>query len=187
MRMQTAAIAAAFFSLAAVHAKEITTVTPIAAVAVESEVSGEVTVVNTESRMLTIRKDDGVFEILHAPPEVKRLDEIKIGERLTLTQSTSTVVALEQGRDAGSMGAIAKTEVQRASGSVPAGTISDKVVLYGEILGVDTSAGTVTVMDTNGTGTYQVADKSLLTKLHVKKGDGVIVTTRNEISGQIKR
>lgn len=187
MRMPSAILAAALLSLNAVHAEETTTITPIQAVAVESEVSGEVTVVNTETRMLTIRKDDGVFEVLHAPPEVKRLDEIKIGDRLTLTKSASALIELEQGRDAGAMGAIAKTEVQRDTGSTPGGSITDKVTIYGQILGVDPDAGIVTVKGPNGTETYQAADKSLLTKLNVKQGDGVIVTIRSEISGEIKR
>jgi hypothetical protein len=187
MRMQTAVFAAALLSLTAVQAEETTTITPIKAIAVESEVSGEVTIVNTETRMLTIRKDDGVFEVLHAPPEVERLDEIKIGDKLTLTKSTAALIELEQGRDAGGMGTIAKTEVQRDTGSTPGGTITDSATLYGQIVGVDKGAGTVTITGANRTETYTVADKSLLTELNVKKGDGVIVTIRNEISGQIKR
>jgi hypothetical protein len=187
MRIQSAVLAAALFSLAPVHAEEGMKVTPIKAIAVDSEVSGEVTVVNTDTRMLTIRKADGVFEVLHAPPEVKRLDEIKIGDKLTLTKSASALIALEQGRDAGSMGMMATTDVQRESGSTPSGSITDDITLYGQIVGVDQGAGTVTVKGANSTETYQVEDKSLLTTLNVKKGDGVVVTIRNEISGEISR
>lgn len=187
MRLQSTVFAAALLSLTAVHAEQTTTVTPIKGVAVESQVSGEVTVVNTETRMLTIRKDDGVFEVLHAPPEVKRLDEIKIGDKLTLTKSASALIELEQGRDAGAMGTIARTEVQRDTGSTPGGSITDTARIYGQITGVDKGAGTITVKGANRTETYEVADKSVLSELNVKEGDGVIVTIRSEISGQIKR
>jgi len=187
MRIQSAVLVAALFSIAAVHAEEGMKTTPIRAVAVESTVSGEVTVVNADTRMLTIRKGDGVFEVLHAPPEVKRLADIKIGDKLTLTESTSALIELEQGRDAGSMGMTAKTNVQRDSGSAPGGSITDHMTLYGQILAVDQGAGTVTVKGANSTKTFEVADKSLLATLNVKKGDGVVVTIRNEISGQIQR
>jgi len=187
MRIRPAILAATLAVLAPLYAEGTTTITPIKAIAVESEVSGEVTIVNTETRMLTIRKDDGVFEVLHAPPEVERLDAVKIGDKLTLTKSATAIIELEQGRDAGAMGSIAESEVQRDAGTKPGGTITDKVTLYGQIVGVDKEAGTVTIMGTAGTETYQVEDKSLLTELNVKKGDGVIVTIENEISGQIQR
>lgn len=187
MQIRSAVLAASLAFLTQVHAADTTTITPIKAVAVESEVSGEVTVVNTKTRLLTIRKDDGVFEVLHAPPEVKRLDEVKIGDKLTLTKAAVALIELEQGRDAGGMGSIVETEVQRDAGSTPGGTITDKITLFGQIVGVDKEAGAVTIQGANSTETYNVEDKSLLTTLDVKKGDGVIVTIFNEISGEIQR
>lgn len=187
MRIQSAVLAAALFALTSVQAEESTTITPIKAVVADEEISGEVTVVNTESRMLTIRNADGVFEVLHAPPEVERLGDIKIGDKLTLTKTALVLIELEQGRDAGSMGMIASTEVERDAGSEPGGRITDRATLFGQVVGVDRAAGTVTVKGANSTETYEVEDKSLLTTLDVKKGDGVMVTIHNEISGQIKR
>lgn len=187
MRLQSALLPAALLSLSSVIAQATTAITPIEAIAVQSEVSGEVTVVNTETRMLTIRRPGGVFEVLHAPPEVERLKEVRIGDNLTLTKSTSALIELEQERDAGAMGTFARTDVQRDAGATPGGTITDKVTVYGQIVGVDKGAGTVTIRGANSTETYKVADKSRLTTLSVKPGDGVIVTIRNEISGQIKR
>jgi hypothetical protein len=61
------------------------------------------------------------------------------------------------------------------------------VTLFGQIVGVDADAGTVTVKGSNSTQTFQVEDKSLLTELNVKKGDGVIVRMRSEITGEISR
>lgn len=164
-----------------------TEITPIQAVAVESEVSGEVTVVNTESRMLTLRTADGTFEVLHAPPEVERLGDIRIGDRLTVTKSSVAVIELEQGRDAGAMGMMANTDVQRASGPRPGGSITDTVTIFGQVVGVDRGAGTVTVRGPQATQTYEIQDKSLLTSLNIKEGDGVIVSIRSVISGQVKR
>lgn len=181
------AAAVTILALSPLLATASTEVTLIKAAAVESEISGEVAVVNPETRMLTIRTADGTFEVLHAPPEVERLGEVRIGDKLTVMTSTLAVLELEQGRDAGAMGVEGQTEVQRTQGDEPGGSITDTVTLYGQVVGVDAAAGTVTVKGAESTDTYEVEDKSLLKELNVKKGDGVIVTISHVIAGQISR
>ena len=75
--------------------------TPVAGTAVSSELTGTVTVVNQEQRMLTIETPDGHFEVLHVPDEVQRLDDIKIGNKLTITETDLILVDLHKGADAG--------------------------------------------------------------------------------------
>ena len=58
---------------------------PIAAGAAAGEITGKVMVVNVEKRLMTIRKPDGEFQVIHVPDEVRRLDEIKINDELTIT------------------------------------------------------------------------------------------------------
>ena len=156
---------------------------PIKAIAVTSQLEGEVTVVNPETRMLTIRKADGTFEVLHAPPEVERLDRIRIGNRVRLTEVTTAVIELQRGRDAGSMGVIGSTQVDRSPGARPAGSIRDSLTLYGQIVAVNPGAGTVTVRGANETRTFELEDKQFVSGLKV--GDGVVVRIRNVISGQV--
>jgi hypothetical protein len=133
--------------------------------------------------MLTIRKADGTFEVIHAPSEVERLDRVRIGNRLRLTEITTAVIELQRGRDAGSMGVIGSTEVDRCPGNRPAGAITDSLTLYGQIVAVNQGAGTVTVRGANETRTFELEDKGLLGALKV--GDGVVVRIRNVISGQV--
>ena len=102
------------------------------------------TVVNPKTRMLTVRTADGSFEVLHIPPEAERLSEIKIGDQLTVDVTSIVLIELEQGRDAGAMGLVAETAVERDSGPNPSGMIMDSVTLYGAIVDVDRDAGLVT-------------------------------------------
>ena len=159
------------------------TTQPLKAVAVASQLEGEVTVVDTETRMLTIRKADGTFEVIHAPPEVERLDRVRIGNRVQLTEITTAVIELQRGRDAGAMGVIGSTEVDRSPGSRPSGTITHSLTLYGQITATDPRAGTVTVRGANETRTFELEDKPFVDTLKV--GDGVVVRIRNLISGQL--
>ena len=174
---------AGVLAISPVHAQGGLVSQPIQAVAVVTQLEGEVAMVNPETRMLTIRRPDGVFEVRHVPPEVQRLDRIRIGNRVSLTEITTASIEVQRGRDAGSMGMIANTEVDRSPGGRPAGTIVDTVTLYGQITGVNVGAGTVTVRGANDTRTFELEDKQLLASLRV--GDGVVVRMRNILSGEV--
>jgi Cu/Ag efflux protein CusF len=157
---------------------------PVAAEAMQTTIQGEVMVVNPDTRLMTLKTADGSYEVLHVPPEVKRLDKIKIGDMVTITETTTALIELQTGRDAGGMGAEGKTEVERAPGSdKPAGTITDTLTLYGKIVGVDKAAGTVTIKGAETTRVFPVEDKALLDELKV--GDGVVAKFRNVISGEV--
>jgi len=160
------------------------TTEPVMAEAMQSTISGEVMVVNTDTRMMTLKTADGRFEVLHVPPEVKRLDQIKIGDMVSITETTTALIELQKGRDAGAMGAEGDTQVERAgSGEKPAGTITDTLTLYGKIVGIDEAASTVTVKGAETTRTFPVQDAELMKELAV--GDGVVATFRNVISGEV--
>lgn len=184
---KTAALrVAAFVAMLAVlpvQAQGDLSIQPIKAIAMVSQVEGEVTVVNTETRMLTVRRPDGVFEVIHAPPEVRQLDRIRIGNRVSLTEVTTATIEVQRGRDAGAMGTIGNRAVERAPGTRPAGNITETMTLYGQIVSVDRGAGTVTVRGENDTRTFELENKQLLASLNV--GDGVVVRIRNVISGDV--
>jgi Cu/Ag efflux protein CusF len=160
------------------------TTEPVVAEAMQTTISGEVMVVNTDTRLMTLKTADGRYEVLQVPPEVKRLDEIKIGDMVSITETTTALIELQKGRDAGAMGAEGSTDAERAPGSEkPAGTITDTLTLYGKIVGIDKAAGTVSIKGAETTRTFPVEDAALMDELAV--GDGVVATFRNVISGEV--
>jgi Cu/Ag efflux protein CusF len=160
------------------------TTTPVAGAASVKEITGTVTVVDKTTRKMTIKTPEGVFEVLSIPPEVKRIDEIKIGDKLTVTETEAVLVDIEKGRDAGSMGAIGETTVEPEPGRKPAGTIVEKLTLYGKVVGVDRAASKVTVRGPNQTVTLKVQDPAILDDL--KPGDGVVATYVRAITGKVE-
>ncbi|WP_295540546.1 copper-binding protein [uncultured Thiohalocapsa sp.] len=156
---------------------------PVAASVIETAVDGEVMVVNTDTRLMTLKLADGTYKVLHVPPEVTRLDEIKIGDRVSITETTTALIELQTGRDAGAMGAEGETEVTAKPGDKPAGTITDELTLYGKVVGVDKAAGTVTVKGAETTRVFPVQSQALLDELKV--GDGVVARFRNVITGEV--
>jgi Cu/Ag efflux protein CusF len=157
--------------------------TPIGGAAVSSELTGTVTVVNQERRMLTIETPDGRFEVLHVPDEVQRLDEIKIGNRLTITATDLILVDLRKGADAGAMGVETQSGVVRKPGTKPAGMMFDSVSVTGVVQSVDKAASTLTLMAPEKTMTFKVKDPSVLDA--VAPGDSVGATYIRAISGKV--
>jgi Cu/Ag efflux protein CusF len=181
----TAAVLSTLLAAPAAFAQVDLQTQPVAAEAMQSTIEGEVMVVNTDTRLMTLKTADGAYEVLHVPPEVTRLDEIKIGDMVSITETTTALIELQTGRDAGSMGAEGDTEVAAdpSSSGKPAGSITDTLTLYGKIVGIDKAAGTVDIKGAETTRTFPVEDKALLDELKV--GDGVVAKFKNVISGEV--
>ncbi|KAA6187060.1 copper-binding protein [Thiohalocapsa marina] len=159
------------------------TTEPVALAATQTSIVGKVMVVNTETRLMTVKVGDGSYVLLHVPPEVERIDRIKIGNRVEVSETTSTLIALEKGADAGAIGAEGATLIDREPGEKPAGTITDVLTVRGQVVGIDKAAGTVTIQGPEAVRTFEVEDVTLLDDLAV--GDGVVANFLNVISGRV--
>jgi Cu/Ag efflux protein CusF len=187
--MQRKAIAAAFGAVLLVgtavpgiiHAQ---TEMPAAVGEATSQLSGEVMVVNTETRLMTLKDAEGNFHVLHVPPEVTRLDKIKIGDKVTITEFSSVLIELLPQAEAGPVAAVVTTEIDRTAGKKPGGTMTETLTLSGKIVGLDKAEGKVTIEGPNATRTLSVQDPTMLDG--VKVGDGVVARFRNEIVGEVK-
>lgn len=157
--------------------------TPITGAITTSNITGEVVVVDQQRRMLTVKTPDGHFQVLHVPAEVERLDQVKIGNHLTVNKTEAVLVDLKQGPSAGGIGANQDTVVELTPGIKPAGTMVDTLNLNGRIEAVDKENSTITVRGPNQTVTLGVRDRALLDS--VKPGDGVSATYKRIISGEV--
>jgi hypothetical protein len=159
-------------------------VIPVTGAETTSEISGIVQVVNVEKRMLTIRTPDGRFQVIRVPEEAKRLDEVKIGNRLTITETDAVLIDLVKGDEAGAVGTTQETVLAQEKGAKPAGSITDTLTLYGRIIAVDKSNRTVSVQGAEETVEFDIDDPALLGELSV--GDGVVATFIRSVSGKVE-
>jgi Cu/Ag efflux protein CusF len=157
---------------------------PAAVGEVSSQLSGKVMVVNTETRLMTLKDAEGTFHVLHVPPEVTRLDKIKIGDQVTISELSSVLIELVPQSEAGPAAAVVTTEIDRDAGKKPGGTITETLTLSGKIVGLNKKAGEVTIKGPNATRTFNVEDTAMLDG--VKVGDGVVARFRNEIIGEVR-
>jgi hypothetical protein len=170
----------AFFVVVPSYAESL----PVAAGAASTEITGTVVVVNTEKRLMTIREPDGQFQVIHVPEEVRRLDEIRINDKLTIAYTAAVLVDLRTGPDAGSPGAVVTKEVDREAGSKPAGSMAESVTLAGTIKAVNRAGSTVTVQGPEETVTLTVQNPEMLETVAV--GDTVSVTFIRAVAAKVE-
>jgi len=48
------------------------------------EMTAEITAIDHDGRMVTLEDDDGNVESLYAGPEIKRFNELKVGDKVTI-------------------------------------------------------------------------------------------------------
>ena len=158
----------------------------MAGAATLNEISGEVVAIDPATRLMTLKTADGTFEVIHLPPEVQRIDQIKLGNTVNISETEAVLVDIEKGKDAGSMGAVPEKTVERdtTAGGKPAGTMTDKLTLYGKVESVDKADSKVTVRGPNRTVTLKVQDRAILDDL--APGDGVIVTYVRTVTGKVE-
>ena len=158
-------------------------VEPAIAAVSDSYLAGEVMVVNTETRLMTLKDADGVFHVLHVPPEVSRREEIKIGDKVTITEISSALIGLTPAAAGTPIAMDTTTDVERDPGRKPSGTITETLTVSGKVIGVDKAAGTVTLQGPRKMRTLDVNDPSLLDGVNV--GESVVAQFRNVIGGEV--
>ena len=156
---------------------------PVAGGAISTSLTGKVTVVNVEKRLLTLQTPEGRFEVLRVPPEVERLDEIKIGNTLTITETELLLVDLQKGADAGEPGVSSESVIVRDPGDKPAGMMVDSLTVTGTITALDKAKSTVTIQGPEERITLKVEEPSMLDSVAV--GDGVSASYMRAISGEV--
>lgn len=158
-------------------------ITPLAGEALVSDVTGTVTSFNKETRLLAIKTPDGRFDTFTVPPEVKRVDQIRVGDKVSFTRTEAVLVDLETGPNAGAKGAVEEVTVDQDPRGKPAGSLTTTLKIYGKIVSINRAKSLVTVRGAKESVILKVKDKAILNK--VKVGDGVSATYVKNITGEI--
>ena len=161
----TAGIALASSAAMGQVSKSVTGETITATATVES--------IERSTRQVTLKNEDGTYEILDVPASVKRFDELKVGDKVKARYYENVVLRLkapgEKDVDSSTGG------VTRGDGARPAGTIATQRTITATITAIDNSSPSITFTGPNGWKySTHVEDKAMLAK--VKVGDRVDIT-----------
>ena len=129
--------------------------------------------IDYSTRKVTLKESDGTYSVVSAPSEMKRFNELKIGDRITVRYYENVNIRLkapgEKDVDSDAAGAT------RGAGAAPAGTIATQRTLTATITQLDPKVPSITFTGPNGWAySSRVQDRKALAQ--VKVGDKVDIT-----------
>ena len=178
MTKRTLALVAvlAVFPLAAQAQKPVTKTEAV-------ETTATVVAIDHTDRVITLKNENGEVEI-GVGPEIKRFDELKVGDQITFRYQESLLVQIKK---AGEAKAKASDEpvITRGKGPRPSGTIAQQQTATVTIKAIDPKVPAVTVTTEDAhTLSYKVKDAKALEGF--KAGDKVDITYTEALMVSVK-
>jgi Cu/Ag efflux protein CusF len=148
------------------------------------EVTATIQAIDHANRLITLKGEDGEVETIVAGPEVKRFDELKVGDKVTFRYYESLVYRIARPGDPAPP-AGDDPKLVRSTGPKPGGTLSQQETATVTIKAIDPKVPAVTVTREDGTAaSFKVDDKKNLTG--VKVGDKVVITYTKALMISVK-
>lgn len=131
-----------------------------------------ITAINHSTRVVTLKDDQGHVEDIVCGPEIKRFNELKVGDSVTFTYHAAVVYEIAK---PGATSAAAAESTVAGKGVKPSGAYTRQQKLTVTVEAIDPSVPSVTVKGPNGNSmSAEVKDKKNLEGLKV--GDQVSIT-----------
>ena len=172
MKLQiTIAIAALSLSAASVatHAQAPKPVTQAAEVSTVATIEA----IDTASRAVVLKLEDGTTDTIYCGPDVQRFNELKVGDKVNFTYRESVVYAIAK---PGAAVPLAEAKLERnAPTATPGGSLTQSMTATVTVLAIDAKVPSITIKSDDGrTMSSKVRDKKNLEG--VKVGDKVQIT-----------
>lgn len=167
-------LCAAFVSLVLVSASaEAQTPKPLTGGATAT-VTATIQAIDAANRLVTLKFEDGTVDTVYAGPEVKRFNELKVGDRVTFRYTESAVVQVVKA--GGTAPTASGSEgVTRGTGAKPSATVAQQVKLTVDVEAIDPAVPSISVKTPdNRHVVYKVEDKKNIEGLKV--GDRIELT-----------
>ena len=149
------------------------------------EVSAKIEAIDHDNRLVTLRDKDGNEDTVYAGPEVKRFDELKVGDTVTFRFYESLVYQIRKPGEAATATGSGAPTITRGQGPRPGGTAAQQHTVTVTVKAIDPKVPSVTVVTADGhTTSHKVEDKKYIQGLNV--GDKVEITYTEAIVISVK-
>jgi hypothetical protein len=125
------------------------------------------------------------MDTVYAGPEVKRFDELKVGDKVTFRYYESLVYQIRKPGDPTPPRPAGEAGIVRSQGAKPGATISEQMTATVKVMAIDATVPSVTVQSEDGrTMSFKVDDKKNLKGVSV--GDKVEITYTSAVMITVK-
>jgi Cu/Ag efflux protein CusF len=138
-------------------------------------VKATIEAIDHDTRMIQFKTKDGESKSVYAGPEVRRFDELKVGDVLTFTTTEAVVYQIRKAGESAQPSVKDEPVLVRTPGAKPAAMKIEQETKTVLIKAVDEKMSSVTIQTEDGkTLSMKVDDKKLLKDL--KAGDHVVIS-----------
>ncbi len=149
------------------------------------ELTTTIEAIDKTGRLVTLKDKDGNVESIYCGPEVKRFDELKVGDKVTFRYYESVALAIRKPGQPSGLPAATEPTVTRGTGSKPGGTLAQQATATVTIKAIDPKVPSVTVLTEDGhMESFRVQDKNNLKGVNV--GDKVEITYTQALMISVK-
>jgi Copper binding periplasmic protein CusF len=149
------------------------------------ELTAKIEAIDKTSRLVTLKDKEGEVETIYCGPEVKRFDELKVGDTVTFRYFESIAYAIRKPGQPSGLPAQTGPKVNRGEGARPGGTVAQQETATVTVKAVDAKVPSLTVLTEDGrTVSFKVEDKKNLKD--VKAGDKVEITYTEAVMISVK-
>jgi hypothetical protein len=150
--------------------------TPGEAAATRSQkFTATVLAVDTASRKLTLKLEDGSSRTIDVPPAVKRLDEVSAGDKVDVDVQEGILFEYQPPGSPFVEPAVAVGGARAGANEAPAGAVAGTIQSTVTVIGVDTKSRLVQFQDPDG-NKYEVKAGPKLAIEKLKVGDRLLAT-----------
>jgi Cu/Ag efflux protein CusF len=142
----------------------------------ESEsITATVEAIDSAKRELTLKGPKGNYVVMECPDSVKRFNEIKVGDQITVKYMEALVLEVHKADSSAKLGTEGSMGVERMKTEKPAATVSRQITATVAVEAVDMAAPSITVKTADGNSlSFRVKDKKNLEG--VNPGDKLVIT-----------
>jgi hypothetical protein len=139
------------------------------------ELKATIEAIDKTERLVTLKDEAGELETIYCGPEVKRFDELKVGDTVTFRYYESVAYAVRKPGQPSGLPAETGPAITRGQGPRPGGTLARQATATVTVKAVDQKVPSITVLTGDGrTLSFRVQDKKNIKD--VRAGDKVEVT-----------
>lgn len=158
---------------------------PVTKTGEQIKVTATIQQIDSTNRLITFKGADGKEDTVWAGPEVRRFNELKVGDKVTFNYYESTVYTIRKPGDP-ALPTGGSAAITPGSGKLPGGTIAAQATQTVTVKAVDPSAGSITVTTPAGrTVTRKVDKKEQLNG--VKVGDKIDIVYTEAVVASVER
>jgi len=149
------------------------------------ELTARIEAIDKTERLVTLKDQEAEVETIYCGPEVKRFDELKVGDTVTFRYYESMAYAIRKPGQPSGLPAQTGPKVTRGEGPRPAGTVAQQETATVTAKAIDAKVPSITVLTEDGrTVSFKIEDKRNLKD--VRAGDKVEITYTEAVMISVK-